>query len=71
MHWHRVSGQEPLLNMHTGWPCWETFSLKDDDLAGRMGLQIKELNKLMAVLSNDRLVHVYVQRYLFILALPL
>ncbi|KAI9569973.1 TFIIE alpha subunit-domain-containing protein, partial [Boletus coccyginus] len=32
--------------------------LKDDDLAGRMGLQAKELNKLMAVLGNDRLVHV-------------
>ncbi|KAF9234217.1 hypothetical protein BU15DRAFT_90055 [Melanogaster broomeanus] len=26
--------------------------LKDDDLAGRMGLQAKELNKLMAVLGN-------------------
>ena len=35
-------------------------SLKDDDLAGRIGLQAKELNKLMAVLLNDRLVQVYV-----------
>ena len=34
--------------------------LKDDDLAGRMGLQLKELNKLMAVLEGDRLVQVYV-----------
>lgn len=32
------------------------YSLKDDDLAGRMGLQLKELNKVMAVLENDRLV---------------
>ncbi|KAJ8516968.1 hypothetical protein ONZ45_g5796 [Pleurotus djamor] len=38
--------------------------LKDDDLAGRMGLQSKELNKLMAVLSNDRLVKVYRQNEL-------
>ena len=30
--------------------------LKDDDLAGRMGLQLKELNKVMAALENDRLV---------------
>ena len=35
-------------------------SLKDDDLAGRIGLQAKELNKLMAVLTNDRLVQVSV-----------
>ena len=35
-------------------------SLKDDDLAGRMGLQVKELNKIMAVLENDRLIKVYV-----------
>lgn len=33
-------------------------SLKDDDLAGRMGLQAKELNKLMAVLLNDKLIRV-------------
>lgn len=33
-------------------------SLKDDDLAGRIGLQAKELNKLMAVLNNDQLVQV-------------
>ncbi|KAF4583422.1 TFIIE alpha subunit family protein [Pleurotus pulmonarius] len=38
--------------------------LKDDDLAGRMGLQAKELNKLMAVLSNDRLVKIYRQNEL-------
>lgn len=31
-------------------------SLKDDELAGRMGLQPKELNKVIAVLSNDSLV---------------
>ena len=35
-------------------------SLKDEELAGRIGLQAKELNKLMAVLTNDRLVHMYV-----------
>ena len=34
------------------------ISLKDDDLAGRMGLQVKELNKLMAGLEKDRLVKV-------------
>lgn len=38
--------------------------LKDDELAGRMGLQAKELNKLMAVLGNDRLVQVYRQNEL-------
>ncbi|KAF8137484.1 TFIIE alpha subunit-domain-containing protein [Boletus edulis] len=38
--------------------------LKDDDLAGRMGLQAKELNKLMAVLGNDCLVQVYRQNEL-------
>jgi transcription initiation factor TFIIE subunit alpha len=36
-------------------------SLKDDDLAARMGLQAKELNKVIAVLSSDRLVQVYVR----------
>lgn len=43
-------------------------SLKDDDLAGRIGLQAKELNKLMAVLANDRLVKVYVIG--FLLSIP-
>ncbi|TFK72117.1 hypothetical protein BDN72DRAFT_957580 [Pluteus cervinus] len=38
--------------------------LKDDDLAGRMGLQPKELNKVIAVLSNDSLVKVYRQNEL-------
>ncbi|KLO09836.1 hypothetical protein SCHPADRAFT_857378 [Schizopora paradoxa] len=38
--------------------------LKDDELAGRIGLQAKELNKLMAVLTNDRLVQVYRQNEL-------
>ncbi|KAF9809972.1 hypothetical protein IEO21_07202 [Rhodonia placenta] len=38
--------------------------LKDDDLAGRMGLQLKELNKIMAVLENHRLVRVYRQNEL-------
>ena len=33
-------------------------SLKDDDLAERMGLQPKELSKLMAGLEKDRLVKV-------------
>ena len=33
-------------------PC----SLKDDDLAGRVGLQVKELNKLMATLEKDGLI---------------
>ncbi|KAG6902199.1 hypothetical protein C0995_003031 [Termitomyces sp. Mi166 len=34
--------------------------LKDDDLAGRMGLQPKELNKVIAVLSNDCLIKMWV-----------
>lgn len=34
------------------------YRLKDDDLAGRMGLQLKELNKIMAVLENDGLIQV-------------
>ena len=38
-------------------PC----SLKDDELAGRMGLQSKELNKVIAVLANDSLVKVSVR----------
>ncbi|KAH8082851.1 TFIIE alpha subunit-domain-containing protein [Cristinia sonorae] len=38
--------------------------LKDDDLAGRMGLQLKELNKVMAVLENDKLVRIYRQNEL-------
>jgi transcription initiation factor TFIIE subunit alpha len=38
--------------------------LKDDDLAGRMGWQPKELNKVIAVLANDRLVTIYRQNEL-------
>ncbi|KAK2461270.1 hypothetical protein APHAL10511_006797 [Amanita phalloides] len=38
--------------------------LKDDDLAGRMGLQPKELNKIIAVLANDCLVKIYRQNEL-------
>lgn len=38
--------------------------LKDDDLAGRLGLQAKELNKIMAILTNDRLVKVHRQNEL-------
>ncbi|KAA1472025.1 hypothetical protein DENSPDRAFT_859256 [Dentipellis sp. KUC8613] len=38
--------------------------LKDDDLAGRMGLQLKELNKIMAVLEKDRLIQVHRQNEL-------
>ncbi|KAF8962636.1 TFIIE alpha subunit-domain-containing protein [Flammula alnicola] len=38
--------------------------LKDDDLAGRMGLQPKELNKVIAVLANDSLVKIYRQNEL-------
>jgi len=38
--------------------------LKDDDLAGRMGLQLKELNKVMAVLENHKLVRIYRQNEL-------
>ncbi|KAI0337217.1 hypothetical protein BDW22DRAFT_1364381 [Trametopsis cervina] len=38
--------------------------IKDDDLAGRMGLALKELGKVMAVLENDRLIRVYRQNEL-------
>lgn len=38
-------------------------SLKDDDLAGRMGLQLKELNKVTIVLENDRLIRVCVKGF--------
>ncbi|KIK68629.1 hypothetical protein GYMLUDRAFT_36105 [Collybiopsis luxurians FD-317 M1] len=38
--------------------------LKDDDLAGRMGWQPKELNKVIAVLANDALVKIYRQNEL-------
>ncbi|KIP06485.1 hypothetical protein PHLGIDRAFT_13874 [Phlebiopsis gigantea 11061_1 CR5-6] len=38
--------------------------LKDDDLAGRMGLQLKELNKVMVVLENDKLIRVHRQNEL-------
>ncbi|KZP24990.1 hypothetical protein FIBSPDRAFT_856365 [Athelia psychrophila] len=38
--------------------------LKDDDLAGRLGMQAKEINKLMAVLTNDRLVQTHRQNEL-------
>ncbi|KAJ7596846.1 TFIIE alpha subunit-domain-containing protein [Mycena floridula] len=38
--------------------------LKDDDLASRMGLQPKELNKVIAILANDSLVKIYRQNEL-------
>ncbi|KAH9923017.1 TFIIE alpha subunit-domain-containing protein [Amylocystis lapponica] len=38
--------------------------LKDDELAGRMGVQLKELNKVMAVLEGDRLVRIHRQNEL-------
>ncbi|KAI0724337.1 TFIIE alpha subunit-domain-containing protein [Cerioporus squamosus] len=38
--------------------------LKDDDLAGRMGLQLKELNKIMATLETHKLVRAYRQNEL-------
>ncbi|EIW54836.1 uncharacterized protein TRAVEDRAFT_30851 [Trametes versicolor FP-101664 SS1] len=38
--------------------------LKDDDLAGRMGLQLKELNKIMATLEVHKLVRIYRQNEL-------
>jgi transcription initiation factor TFIIE subunit alpha len=42
------------------WHVYPLASLKDDELAGRVGLQPKELNKVIAVLANDALVKVYV-----------
>ncbi|KAI0031345.1 hypothetical protein K488DRAFT_52231 [Vararia minispora EC-137] len=38
------------------------YALRDDQLAGRVGLQLKDLNKIMAVLEKDGLVQVYVHR---------
>ena len=38
-------------------------SIKDDDLAGLMGLALKELGKVMAVLENDKLIRVYVYQF--------
>ncbi|KAI0271489.1 TFIIE alpha subunit-domain-containing protein [Gloeopeniophorella convolvens] len=38
--------------------------LKDDDLAGRVGLQVKELNKLMATLENHGLIQAHRQNEL-------
>lgn len=38
--------------------------LKEDDLAGRLGLQLKELSKIMAVLYADKLVKVFRQNEL-------
>ncbi|KAI0005512.1 TFIIE alpha subunit-domain-containing protein [Russula compacta] len=38
--------------------------LKDDDLAGRVGLQVKELNKLMATLEKDGLIQAHRQNEL-------
>ncbi|EJF56810.1 TFIIE alpha subunit-domain-containing protein [Dichomitus squalens] len=38
--------------------------LKDDELAGRMGLQLKELNKIMATLEGHKLVRIYRQNEL-------
>lgn len=58
----------PCVSIYVGAACiiWplnlqdepSTGSLKDDDLAGRMGLQVKELSKVTAVLENDKLVKV-------------
>ena len=39
--------------------------LKDDDLAGRMGMQLKELNKIMAMREAHKLVQLYVPLYIF------
>lgn len=38
--------------------------LKDDDLAGRVGLQVKELNKLMATMEKDGLIQAHRQNEL-------
>ena len=41
------------------------ISLKDEELAGRLGLNTKEVNKIMAVLEKDGLVQVCVTRSLY------
>ncbi|GJJ14936.1 hypothetical protein Clacol_009206 [Clathrus columnatus] len=38
--------------------------LKEDDLAGRLGLQLKELSKITAVLQADKLIKIYRQNEL-------
>ncbi|CCM04771.1 uncharacterized protein FIBRA_06962 [Fibroporia radiculosa] len=55
---------EPKYTVVMDQLCARFVSLKDDDLAGRMGLQLKELNKIMAVLESDRLVKIYRQNEL-------
>lgn len=35
------------------------FSIKEEELAGRVGVTLKELNKVTAVLTNDKLIKVW------------
>lgn len=34
-------------------------SIKEEELAGRVGVTLKELNKVTAVLTNDKLIKVW------------
>ncbi|KAJ2970830.1 hypothetical protein NUW54_g12643 [Trametes sanguinea] len=52
-----------LLVQHVSRASYEP-NLKDDDLAGRVGLQLKELNKIMATLEGHKLVRIYRQNEL-------
>jgi hypothetical protein len=59
--YHGPAREEPCVSMipDTALGCKSAFnpnSLKDDDLAGRLGLQLKELTKLVTVLDKAGLV---------------
>lgn len=63
--YHGPAREEPCVSMipDTAPSCKTAFnpnSLKDDDLAGRLGLQLKELTKLVTVLDKAGLVSTYV-----------
>ena len=63
--YHGPAREEPCVSMisDTALGCKTAFnpdSLKDDDLAGRLGLQLKELTKLVTVLDKAGLVKTYV-----------
>jgi hypothetical protein len=52
----RLPGHRILMYMLTYDFICEFYSLRDDDLAGRVGLNVKDLNRMMATLVSHRLV---------------
>ena len=66
--YHGPTREEPCVSIipNTALSCKTAFnpnSLKDDDLAGRLGLQLKELTKLVTVLDKAGLVKTYVRLF--------